>query len=38
MMVSRTTNHRRFETGGGGGGEGRGGEGWGKCGGLSQEI
>ena len=26
MMVSRTTKHRRFETGGGGG-EGRGGEG-----------
>ena len=39
MMVSRTTKHRRFETGGGGGGgEGRGGEGWGKWGGLSQEI
>ena len=39
MMVSRTTNHRRFETGGGGGGgEGRGGVGWGKWGGLSQEI
>lgn len=27
MMVSRTTKHRRFETGGGGGGEGRGGVG-----------
>ena len=37
MMVSRTTKHRRFETGGGGG-EGRGGEGWGKWGGLFQEI
>lgn len=32
MMVSRTTNHRRFEMGGGGG------EGWGEWEGLSQEI
>lgn len=36
MMVSRTTKHRRFETGGGG--EGSGGEGWGEWEGLSQEI
>ena len=42
MMVSRTTKHRRFETGGGGGrgGEGRGGEGRGGASGEgeSQEI
>ena len=39
MMVSRTTKHRRFETGGGGG-EGRGGEGRGGASGEgeSQEI
>ena len=35
MMVSRTTKHRRFETGGGG--EGRGGEGRGGVGQVERE-
>ena len=41
MMVSRTTKHRRFETGGGGGGrggEGRGGEGRGGVGQVGRAV
>ena len=37
MMVSRTTKHRRFETGGGGG-EGRGGEGRGGVGQVGRAV
>ena len=36
MMVSRTTKHRRFETGGGG--EGRGGEGRGGVGQVGRAV
>ena len=38
MMVSRTTKHRRFETGGEGGGEGRGGEGRGGVGQVGRAV